>query len=90
LKQVFRFDENGYFLEPVILKDNETIPNDCTDGRPPNGLYKPKFVDGAWVHGLTQEEIDAIVNVPKPISETELLKKQVADLQYELMVNGVI
>lgn len=90
MKVVFRYDTNGFYLAPVVLKEHEPIPQDCTEIRPPDGLYKGKFVGVEWVEGLSQEEIDSIQNRPQPLSELELLKKQQTDLAFELMMKGVI
>jgi hypothetical protein len=90
MKQVFRFDNSGFYLEPVVLKSDEEVPADCTDVAPPDGLFKAKFILGKWVETLSKEEIGAILGARQPLSETDQLKKQLADLSFELMMNGVI
>lgn len=90
MKQVFRYDMNGFYKEPVILRDHESIPSDCTSERPQDGLYRAKFVGGQWVEGLTQAEIEAFKNAPQPLSEIDILKKQQTDLTFELMMKGVL
>ena len=90
MKQVFKFDSNGFYVEPVILDDKEGIPTDCTSVQPPDGLFKGKFVEGAWIEGLSADEIHAIKNAPVPLSDIEALKKQQADLTFTLMMAGVI
>jgi hypothetical protein len=90
LKQVFKFDSNGFYVEPVILGDVESMPSGCTDIQPPDGLFKGKFVEGAWIEGLSADEIHAIKNAPVPLSDIEALKKQQADLTFTLMMAGVI
>jgi hypothetical protein len=87
---VYRFDQEGYYLEPVKLKNSEPIPSDCTAVPLPEINYKPQYVDGAWVETLSQSEIDALLNAPKPLSELEQVKKQQADLTFQLMLAGVI
>jgi hypothetical protein len=76
MKFVYRIDKDGYYIEPVILKENDNIPSDCIETRPQDGFYKPQFVNNEWTEGETQEEIDAIKNAPQPLSELEQLKKQ--------------
>lgn len=90
MRQVFRFDANGFLLEPVLVEDDDKTPIDCTDIQPVDGFYKAQFVNGAWVEGATQEEINAIKNEPQPLSDIEQMKKQQADLTFTLMLNGVI
>ena len=53
MKQYYKFDENGYYLEPVIAvySDEDPMPDDVTDIRPPDGLYHGRFdkTAQAWV-----------------------------------------
>jgi hypothetical protein len=90
LKQVYRIDINGYFIEPVVLDENEEVPSDCVDITPTDGLYKAQFMNGQWGEGMSKNNIDAIKNTPQPLSELEQIKKQQADLTFTLMLNGVI
>lgn len=92
MKQVFRIDGQGFYIEPVILNDNEPCPSDCREDKPQDGLYKIKrnSQDTGWEEGLTQPEIDNIRNIPNPPDPIEDLKKQQADLVFQLMLNGVI
>lgn len=60
MKKVLKIDPNGYFLEDVLLEDTEITPIDCVEVLCADGLYKPRFVDGEWVEGLTQLEMDVI------------------------------
>lgn len=87
---VFRYDGSGFYVEPVEIEEGKPIPLDCTRVPLPSVNYKPKFVDGAWVETLTQAEIDELLNAPVPLSPLDELKKQQADLIFELMMNGVI
>lgn len=90
MKQVFRFDPNGFYIEPNVLEDNEPTPSDCTETQPPDGLYKGRFVNGQWFEGLSQEEIDAIKNAPVSLTQEEQNQKDLADLTFQLMLKGVI
>lgn len=73
MKKVIRIDQDGTFLEDVILEDGQELPESCVDAEVPEGLYKPKFVDGVFVEGLTSEEINALTNVPTlPTAEERL------------------
>lgn len=84
MKQVFQFDSSGFFVCPIILKNNELIPADCTEVQPIDGLYKAKLIDGKWVEGLSQEEIDVILNVSNPKSEIDVLKENQLLIQQAL------
>jgi hypothetical protein len=90
MRYVYRYDENGIYIEPVELKDGENIPVDCTEVKPMDSFFQGKFENGQWVESLTQSEIDELVNAPKPVSEFDELKKQQTDLVFSLVMNGVL
>lgn len=73
MKQVYKIDSEGYYVKPMLV---ENTPSNCVEEAPPNGLYKAKFVDGQWVEGLSQSEVDEIKNTPQPKTEIELLKEK--------------
>jgi hypothetical protein len=98
MKIIHKYDENGKWIpseSTIIHPDSEgnyEIPADYTDKELPQPNYKPKFdiVKNEWIETITQEELDIMKNTPQPLSEIEQLKKQQADLIFELMMNGVI
>lgn len=56
--QVFIFDENGYFIETKLIKNNE-ITNNMTTVTPRNiGMIKLKWNGMEWIEGATREEIN--------------------------------
>jgi hypothetical protein len=75
MKQVFRYDNDGFYLEPVILQEDEELPFNCTEIQPPNGLHKGKFINGQWIETLSQDEIDAELNAPPEKTEIEILRE---------------
>jgi hypothetical protein len=85
LKQVFRIDTTGYFIEPVILGDNETTPQNCVELMPTMGLYKAQYVNGQWREALPPEEIETIRNEPQPKTEMEILEEQNAELNLQII-----
>jgi hypothetical protein len=60
MKQVYKIDSEGFYVEPVILSEGEELPSDCVEVAIPEGLYKAKFDGTAFVEGLTQLEIDTL------------------------------
>jgi hypothetical protein len=76
VKQVFRYDQKGFYVEPVILQNNEPIPSDCTEVKPTDGLYKAKFVGSMWIESLTESEIDSKNAPPQPTEMDNLKAKQ--------------
>lgn len=84
MKQVFKIDYQGFYLEPVILRNEEKTPSNCVEEEIPEGLFKAKFVNGAWIEGLSQIEKDAIVNKKQPKSEVEVLRDENKRLEQQL------
>lgn len=76
MKQVYRIDHNGFYVEPVILEENEPIPSDCVEGLPLEGLLKLKWNGEAWEEGATLEEQEAFLSQIQPVSELEHLKQE--------------
>lgn len=73
MKQVIRVDENGFYVEPVLIQDDAEIPADCVETPFIDGMYKPKWTGEEWIEGATQEEIDSIkANQPEPQPEPTL------------------
>ncbi|AMA74010.1 hypothetical protein ACH33_14965 [Aneurinibacillus sp. XH2] len=104
LIQVHRIDENGFYVEPVLIESEEelyetvTMFEETPEGErvqyttqqkradimeiaPPEGLFRPRWVEGEWTEGLSQQEIDELTK-PKPLtpSDMELLQQENASL----------
>jgi len=77
--KVLKIDNDGFFIEDVILEEGQLIPIDCIEMLCPSGFYKPKWNNIEWVEGLTQEEIDIIKNRPIEKTELEILKAELID-----------
>ena len=72
-----KIDENGFFIEDVILEEQPMIeqneemildPHYVSDPVP-QGFYHPKWNGTTWVEGATQEEIDELTK-PQPHEPT--------------------
>ncbi len=86
--QIFKIDENGYWVpaETTLIKkifDNDgnditTIPEGFTDVPLTEGLFKAQFKHDKekWVEAATSEEIEAIRNRPREKSPIELLQEE--------------
>ncbi|PAF08653.1 hypothetical protein CHH65_13780 [Shouchella clausii] len=74
MRQFYRIDDDGYYIEPIVLEavenpkgdvytDPETglkyelPPNTVIDSFP-DGLFRPRFVDGEWSESASEEEIE--------------------------------
>lgn len=65
MKQFLRIDEEGYYIEPVIVKpeivNGESVyevSDNLIEERYTEPLYKPRWTGTGWVEGLTQEELE--------------------------------
>jgi hypothetical protein len=57
MKQVYRINELGEYVEPVILQDGEAIPLDCVEVIPTEGLFKAKWDGTTWVESATIDHL---------------------------------
>lgn len=91
MKQVYKYDENGLFLEPIVIYPNESglyvIPNDCTDKELPQPNWKPVFdkIKKVWVDKITEKEKEALANFIPEKSEVELLREENAQLNLAII-----
>ena len=78
MKQVFRFDDKGYYVEPVILEfpdenGNFEIPSDCTEVELPQPNWKPKWTGEGWEETITPDELESIEAEQEIIGDNELI-----------------
>lgn len=87
MKQVYRFGNQGTFIEPVIIRDGEAIPVDCTDKELPQPNWKPVFdkVKKIWVETITETEKQQLTNVEQPKTEVEILREETAQLNLAII-----
>ncbi|WP_445506387.1 hypothetical protein [Niallia sp. 03190] len=87
MKQYYILDQDGFLDRIVLIQEGEEIPENSTDILPSykdgKTYYKPKFIDGEWIEGASQEEITIMITpqTEKPVSVDE----QNAQLAFELM-----
>ena len=60
MQQYYRFDKDGYYLEPVIdyYDEDNPMPEDITDIRPPDGLYRGQFTGTEWVETAPTPDVE--------------------------------
>lgn len=60
MRKVIRIDSGGFFVEDVILKQEDETPEDCIEVLCQDGFYRPKwdFDNEEWVEGKSQAELD--------------------------------
>ncbi|AZU61085.1 hypothetical protein [Neobacillus mesonae] len=83
MKQVFKYDSNGNYVEPVLIEADAPLPKNCTDKPLPQPCWKPVFKNGAWVETATESERNPS---PPPIelSPTEILQAENDDLKRQM------
>ena len=90
MKQLYRFDENGNYIEPVIIEPDNLgeyhIPEDCTDIELPQPNYRPKFNKDklVWEETVSEEELEEILNPPIQKTEIDILKEKNEKLESTL------
>jgi hypothetical protein len=95
MKQINQVDVEGLYIGPVIASDEQISrhlnqEDEFTLGMVviapiPEGFYHPKWNGSDWVEGLTEEQIEAVKNIPTEPSEIEVLKAQNADLNLQII-----
>jgi hypothetical protein len=78
MKKVIRIDEQGLFLEDVILQDHELIPTNCIETDCQGGLYLPKWNGTEWVEGGVMPEPQ-----PHQPTESETIMLAIAELDLQ-------
>lgn len=85
--KVYRVDENGFYIEDVIVKSKEEIGVDMVTTECPEGLYSPRWNGEEWVNGITEEELEEEKNKSKEPTEIELLMTAIAELDMQRELN---
>lgn len=84
-KQVYKIDDNGFYVEPVLVSVDEELTEDLVEIPFPNGLYRPKWTGTEWIEGATQEEIDNIKNQQPEPNEVEKIKQHLINTENALL-----
>ncbi|MCL2096940.1 MAG: hypothetical protein FWH10_08565 [Oscillospiraceae bacterium] len=90
MREYYRFDEDGYYIEPVITEGyfdsegTEYTPEDLTEVRPPDGLYRGKFDKNKqeWVETGSPPEIDP---EEARLAEIAELKRNLDETDYKII-----
>ena len=90
-KQVYEIDEKGYISERYAVEFDEegnpfeNLAENIITVIPPEGLHRPKWTGTEWIEDMTQEEIEALNNQPRELTEIEQLKVSQAE-QFETIL----
>lgn len=83
MKPYALYNKQGMYLDYVLLKDGDDVPENATPILPLDGMYKAKFTGSEWLETITEEELAAL-NQPTPPSNEEILGQQMTDLELRL------
>jgi sRNA-binding carbon storage regulator CsrA len=80
MKQYSRVDNEGFYIEPILLNEDE-IPNDplLISTPVPEGFYLPKWNGTAWEEGKPLEEIEAHIAQQEIYEKIKEYKKTLSD-----------
>lgn len=93
---VARIDENGFFIEDVLLKDEEEIAKNHVLTRPntqEKGFYRAKWTGVEWIEDMSQSEIDTLNNQsiePTEIEKIKIRQDATEDALLFIMGKGVM
>ncbi|NFI92859.1 hypothetical protein FC961_00270 [Clostridium botulinum] len=85
LKQAYKIDTKGFYIEDYIYQEDEQLEDNIITIKIPQDLYKAKWNGDNWIEGATQEYIDSIKPKSKEPTETEILQKQLLETQNMLL-----
>lgn len=88
MKQVYKFDGNGNYIEPVILEDSASIPSNCTNKTLPQPNWKPKFNGTEWVETATEEEMLPPLIELSPMEKLQQEQELMRQALDELILGG--
>ena len=56
MRLVSRIDAEGFFVEDVLLGEEEPLPAGTIESRPPEGLHVPRWDGRAWVEAMALQD----------------------------------
>lgn len=78
MRVVARIDAGGFFLEDLLLEDDEPIPPDAVENRPQEGFHRPRWTGSVWEEGKPAAEI---VEEARPMKSQEMREAAAAELR---------
>lgn len=77
MRVMSRIDRQGFFLEDVVPRGDQPLPEDAIESRPPEGFYAPKWTGSEWIEGT---DATSLLASHKETKEQEL--RNAADAWY--------
>lgn len=79
--QVSRIDEDGYFLEPVVVEEGVVLVDEDIVAVPvPEGFHRPQWDGEAWIEGMSSEDIEERQNTPQPETDAQRISRLESEL----------
>lgn len=84
MKQVYKYDEAGRYIEPVLIMPGAKTPPNTTDIAPPVPNWKPVFNGGKWIEMGEGPEEGITPNAPSLDEKVAELEAKIAELSAAL------
>jgi hypothetical protein len=89
MKQAYKYDAEGKYIEPVMLEEDESLPANCTDIPLPQPNWKPVFINGKWMETATEEEKNPpIIAEATPLEKLQQEQELMRQALDELILGG--
>lgn len=83
MKQFYKIDSEGYYIEPVIFYEDVEKSSDCIESPPPS-FYKAKWQGGKWIE--TGHAPEAVVPPPTIEERMEKMQQENTELKSSVMM----
>ncbi|MBO0962933.1 hypothetical protein J1P26_24995 [Neobacillus sp. MM2021_6] len=76
IEQVSIVDDQGNYLEPLLVFPYDVLPVNLVRDPVPEGLYQPRWDGAKWVEGLSEDELRNRQLQNIPISEIDKIREE--------------
>ncbi len=94
-KQIFEINENGFYLNDVIIESEEHYPRFYTETPFPQDdegrqlpFYRARWNGAEWIEEMTQQEINEIRNQPIEPTHIEIMGQLNSEREIQEIVKG--
>ncbi|EJT8451551.1 hypothetical protein CKA04_15400 [Listeria monocytogenes] len=89
MRQIFMYDTNGKYVEPVLIAEDAELPEQTTEVAPPQPMFDPTFnaMNQTWTD-ISEEEWLSKNPIPEP-EKTEIEKLREALLRTQEALTAI-
>ncbi|EAC7998108.1 hypothetical protein [Listeria monocytogenes] len=89
MRQIFMYDTNGKYVEPVLIAEDAELPEQTTEVAPPQPMFDPTFhpATNTWTD-ISEEEWLSKNPIPEP-EKTEIEKLREALLRTQEALTAI-